>query len=510
MCFVSVLCMMAEGQQNGGDRFQLLRARVPDERTLSVVVELDARRDGLEIWSDRVGIGELDVRASMSHRRILDRAGISYTLTVEDLAARRAAMFAGEKTGDFFASYRSYDEHVAFMEGLVAQHPTLASLVSLGDSVEGRPLLAIRITGAGAHKPGVLYHGAQHGNEVMGPCVIAYAARHLLTHYATDAEVAGMIDGVDWYLLPIMNPDGYEEGDRYNANQADLNRDWGAPGGDPARFAQPETAAVRDFLLSHAHVRSYLDLHSYGYMIMWPWAQAPEPCAHHALYAAIATEMRTRIGAVHGTDYDRLGPVNTTIYPVNGGSVDYVYGAAGLWAMTFEVGYGFYMPVHEILPMSEELLVSLLYLSSWTYDCNSNGVADMEEVASGSGSDCDGNFTLDACESETTIDRDGDGLVDRCDPDSDNDGILNEADACPLAPVGAPIEADGRPVADRDEDCDVGLGDYRRFDLCHLDVSEMSPRLLRWCADAFDYDGNLAVDTRDFAIFQRSFCGDQP
>ncbi len=44
--------------------------------------------------------------------------------------------------------------------------------------------------------------------------------------------------------------------------------------------------------------------------------------------------------------------------------------------------------------------------------------------------------------------------------DTDGDGVTDEADVCCNTPLGIPVDADGRPVADLDEDCDVDLEDH--------------------------------------------------
>jgi predicted deacylase len=72
--------------------------------------------------------------------------------------------------------------------------------------------------------------------------------------------------GVTLYFVPTLNPDGNVSNSRFNANDVDLNRNWGSsdwksnaavpgyPDGKPGAggdyaFSEPETSALRDFLL---------------------------------------------------------------------------------------------------------------------------------------------------------------------------------------------------------------------------------------------------------------------
>lgn len=116
-----------------------------------------------------------------------------------------------------------------------------ASVVEIGTSVEGRPLLAERYGELGGRR--VLVFGVIHGNEDAGVAII-----HELRNTPPPA-------GVELWLIESMNPDGQAIQDRHNANHVDLNRNfpynWGPLGqpGDgqyagPAPASEPETQAV--------------------------------------------------------------------------------------------------------------------------------------------------------------------------------------------------------------------------------------------------------------------------
>ncbi len=91
-------------------------------------------------------------------------------------------------------------------------------------------------------------------------------------------------------------------------------------------------------------------------------------------------------------------------------------------------------------------------------DCTSNEECDDGDI-------CTTEMCIDGCctSEPTGNDFDGDGLVDICDPDIDNDGVVNDPDACDFTSVGSDVDATGRPLGDIDMDCDTDLDDYELF-----------------------------------------------
>ena len=426
-----LLTLAAIAQPQGLDGYQVLNVAIADSAQRDALLAIDESCAEMEIWSHDLGGETIEVRVSPEAKLALDEEGFSYEVEIEDLQQHLDELFGGERDGDFFDQYRTYDEHVTFMEELVAAYPKLAGMINLGESVQGRPMWAIRITGPGRKKPGVLYHGAQHGNEIMGAPVIAYTARYLLTNYDADPKVKSLVDGVEWFLLPIMNPDGYP-GRRGNANGVDLNRNWGGPGSRVSAFSQPETAHMRDFLVKHDNVRAHLDFHMSGQAIIWSWGHTRSLPQDHNTYDDIGEEMAELIRQSRGTRYDRRGTIHRTYYYVSGGSTDYCLGELDIWSVVFELGTSKNMPPHEIIPICKEILPTLLFSSAWVSDCNDNGVPDATDIAKGTSKDCNLNGIPDECESQN--DCDDNRLLDICDfvetPDCNGNAI---PDACDIA-----------------------------------------------------------------------------
>jgi hypothetical protein len=455
-------------------RHELVRVDVCDAAALGQLERWVEAHPGCEIWTEVPAPGPVEVRVAIGLRGELARMGMNPEVVIADLEAHFDRLFAlpAGASGDFFDAYRTYDEFVAYLHELADAHPDLASLVVLGQSVEGRDLLAIRITGVGNgdDKPSLIYHGGQHGNEIHCPPVIAYTARHLLENYGVNDTVTRLVDTIDWYLLPLMNPDGYERRTRYNARGVDLNRNWGGPDTDERAWSEPETAAMRDFFMAHRDTRVHVDLHSSGQLVLFPWGHTsytPEDWT----FRWMAAEMVALIHEHRGSTYE-YGTILEMLYRVIGGSIDYSYSKWGTWALAYELGTRQAPPASEIRPTCEEILPSLLYIASTAVDCDENGVWDDVDIREGISEDRNGNRMPDSCE------RRGDGNLD---------GVIDLVDLFWFPwPHGLYycMRSGGGPDGGFPRGCCNGY----------------------WCA-AFDFDFDLDVDLADVAAFQVVFEG---
>jgi cytosolic carboxypeptidase protein 6 len=134
----------------------------------------------------------------------------------------------------------------------------------IGHSLMGKPILALNnIESSG--KNIVVVISRQHPPEVTGFLAMQEFV-HSLT--ASNKLAQQFRKKFEIIIIPIVNPDGVDEGNwRHNAAGVDLNRDW-------EFFKQPETRAVKDFLLeriSHQHAKVYfaLDFHSTWHDVLY-------------------------------------------------------------------------------------------------------------------------------------------------------------------------------------------------------------------------------------------------
>lgn len=114
----------------------------------------------------------------------------------------------------------------------------------LGHSVNGRPIIAYELGNPYSHKKALIL-GEMHGDEPAGVTVV----RSIM--HETSA-----VTGMDLWVVPTMNPDGFARHTRQNAHHVDLNRNWpdrwrpltGTYYSGPHPLSEPETRAMYHFL----------------------------------------------------------------------------------------------------------------------------------------------------------------------------------------------------------------------------------------------------------------------
>ncbi len=304
------------------------------------------------------------------------------------------ALALGQPGGEWFDDYKPFTDIEARLHAMAADRPDLCTLVDIGDSIEGRDIWALRITGSATGKPAVLFSGTQHAREWISPMTNMFIADQLVYGYDTDPTIRSRVDSAEILIVPVVNPDGYvyswtpnnrmwrknRRDNRDGTYGVDLNRNWDASWGGPgssgnpssstyrgtAAFSEPESAALRDFFIANPDIVSTVDFHAYGQQILSPYGYTYDLPADYDLLMDIGAGMQSEIAAVHGEFYE-VGATAGTLYRVSGGLKDWAYDDQGLLSYTIELrpegsSPGFALPPQQIIPTSEEGLAAALYL----------------------------------------------------------------------------------------------------------------------------------------------------
>lgn len=110
--------------------------------------------------------------------------------------------------------YETTDEVSDLFAKLAKDYADIARVHSVGRSLEGRDITAIEIS-KNVRKRSLLvpmfkYVANMHGDETVGRELVIYMAQYLLRNYGKISEVTQLVDTTDIFLMPSMNPDGFE------------------------------------------------------------------------------------------------------------------------------------------------------------------------------------------------------------------------------------------------------------------------------------------------------------
>ncbi len=309
--------------------------------------------------ADRNG-GTLTIYATPGERAELEGAGFKVEVLPND-APRKARALKGRKDGGL-GEYHDQAALTAFLQGLVAAYPDACHLESIGQSVNGRELWALKISdNVGTEEPDepkVRLVGALHGDEPPGMELLLYFANHLLADRGQDARLAAIVDGVELWLIPLANPDGLANGSRYNAHGVDLNRSFPDRVMDPVNSTagrEPETAALMQLSAAHRFALG-ANFHTGALVVNYPYDgnEDGDPvytaCPDDALFRAISMRYAERNPVMHASPLFPGGVTNgADWYVVYGGLQDWSYVWGGSNDVTVEISNAFW-PDASALP----------------------------------------------------------------------------------------------------------------------------------------------------------------
>lgn len=301
-----------------------------------------------------------------------------------------------------FQHYYPYEHMRLYMREIEKRFPEMAKVYTVGFTVENRPIEMIKI-GYPLNKRGkksVWIDAGIHAREWPSSTTAIYFMQQLVSKYKSDPMITQYVNELNFYIVPLLNPDGHEysrsssdpEIRLWRKNRSpnsgtcrnrakccmgvDLNRNfdfhWGETGAStdpceeifqgPQAFSEPEARAVRDFVLSHKNdIQAVITMHTYSQLWIHPYGHVrssypPDVDELHdtGMRAAAA------LSKVYGTKY-KVGSGADTLYPASGGSDDWTKSKAGIkYVYLLElrpednVMDGFILEPRYILPTARE------------------------------------------------------------------------------------------------------------------------------------------------------------
>lgn len=175
----------------------------------------------------------------------------------------------------------TYQKYLDVMAKFQADYPGLCKLEEFGTSVKNRKLLAVKISDNVTTKeaePEILYTATIHGDELCGYVLMLRLIDYLLSNYGKDAYVTKLVDNIEIWITPLLNPDGtynYSgqmiQSIRNNANNVNLYQNFPRlPELGDSPVPEKETQAIMSFMQAHHFVMS-ADFHAGLEVALYPW-----------------------------------------------------------------------------------------------------------------------------------------------------------------------------------------------------------------------------------------------
>jgi len=371
---------------------QVLRLDVKTSEQAEFLVQ---QREHFDFWTE-VGISRsVDINCApdqvedLTHQ--LEKHGIEFSVMIEDV--QRLAELAPMKKGIKneaghsmdWTSYHPIEDMYSYLDYLETTFDFVTT-ESIGKSYDGSDMRIAKVCRGGCgNKPAMWFDGGIHAREWISPATVMYMLMELVEH---DADHPDLTENLDWYVLPVVNPDGYlftQTDNRLwrktrvpNGNTGcfgtDANRNWGfhwGTGGSsddpcsdiymgPEAFSEVENRNMRDYLISiKDQLKFYNNVHSYSQLVLVPWGWGyEEPDTVDDLYA-MANKGNDALYAVHQKTFE-VGCIPCLLYVASGGTLDWTLGELGIpYSYAMELrdtgAYGFILPPDQIIPSGEEV-----------------------------------------------------------------------------------------------------------------------------------------------------------
>lgn len=277
-----------------------------------------------------------------------------------------------------YFDYRNFTEIRQMLLAIESSHAEIAKVFDIGDSWEktagvpggSRDILAMKISDRVAveeNEPEVLIMALHHAREWPTVEIATALIENLTSSYGTDPRLSWLVDNREIWVVPVVNPDGYDYSlaydDMWRKNRrdnldgtfgVDLNRNYnGSENGDPLGawggagssnvtsndvycgafpFSEPETQAIRDLARAHSFQIAF-DVHAYGELVCWPWGYTTNLTEDDVDFVRIGSELAALNGYTPQQSAD--------MYLTTGDSLDWLYGSLDIYSILFEVGNEF-------------------------------------------------------------------------------------------------------------------------------------------------------------------------
>ena len=293
------------------------------------------------------------------------------------------------------ANFLTYDEILLELDSMAINYPNLISVKQPIDTFltyEGRPIYFVKLSdNPNSDESGtesqLLYNALHHAREPMSMMQLIFYMEYLLENYNSNQKVKHIVDNLELFFVPCINPDGYVYNETTNPSGGgfwrknrrdnldgnfgvDLNRNYGYNwgindiGSSPSTssftyrgtsaFSEPETRAMK-YLCEANDFKATLNYHAYSNLLLLPEGYKQDS----ARFINFSEHLTAHNHYTYGTGEETLG------YSVNGDSDAWMYNdvtdKGKQYSFTPEIGNNsdnFWPPLDRIVPLCKENLLA--------------------------------------------------------------------------------------------------------------------------------------------------------
>lgn len=337
--------------------------------------------------------------ATHAEAAVLKERGYDFTIVMEDtvqLNLYKRAIYGATMT--ISSDYHTYEQIMQKVDALVRQHPKVIKKIAIGQTTqEKRTIFAVKISsdvGKIQDKPGILFNGCHHSDELIGAEIATALMQELVAQYNKDSTITDWVNGYEIYIVPVVNVDGHyvvthNIDPRWRKNARDLNNNsilyeypegvdlnrnydfnWAKGGSNDSLnlryrgqypFSESENRAMRNLLQKKKFLLS-ITYHSQGEVIYYPWVWGDRKAPDDKLLTEIANGLAGSIVTMDGdTTYKAEYGAGMV-----GQSYPWFYGRHGTFDFVVETGKGAHIfPPEEV----EGIVKSNLNGAHYLLDC---------------------------------------------------------------------------------------------------------------------------------------------
>ncbi|WP_411844758.1 M14 family zinc carboxypeptidase [Roseibacillus persicicus] len=347
-----VFCLSANGERSFDHR--VVEVDFGEERGRELLLAGDYIIDN--IWEDGARL-----YVTREEQNQLRDAGWTY----RELSSPQLRKKIGGKAQ--LGEYHSYSEVLSFLSDMQTAYPGICQVSNIGQSVEGRDLRVIKITDNPTEEedePEFKYVATMHGDELLGTEMCLYFIDELLSNYGSDPTITNLINTTEIWILPLMNPDGREVLDRFNAEGDDLNRTF--PDGSNEEIGNlfdgpepdltglpPEVAHVITWSAANSFVLS-ANFHGGALVANYPYdndglGSVDSPTSDDALFEFLALTYSIHNPPMWNSPFFENGISNGAAwFSIDGGMQDWNYRYLSCNEITMEISNQFIPPQSQI------------------------------------------------------------------------------------------------------------------------------------------------------------------